>query len=111
MPDIWLVGNIKPIYKNKGNPLDPKNFRPINSCLGKLCTAILNERLCRFSEEVLDERNPIWFPKILLDDEQFFHIIFVFEIVKRKKKCFVPLSTSKKLLTRYGEMHYGTNYY
>jgi hypothetical protein len=29
MPDIWLVGNIKPIYKNKGNPLDSKNFRPI----------------------------------------------------------------------------------
>jgi hypothetical protein len=47
MPDIWLVGNIKPIYKNKGNPLDPKNFRPITilSCLGKLFTAILNERL------------------------------------------------------------------
>jgi hypothetical protein len=30
MPDIWLVGNIKSIYKNKGNPLDPKNFRPIS---------------------------------------------------------------------------------
>ena len=26
MPDIWLAGNIKPIYKNKDNPLDPKNF-------------------------------------------------------------------------------------
>jgi hypothetical protein len=46
LPDIWLIGSIKPIYKNKGNPLDPKNFRPITilSCLGKLFTAILNER-------------------------------------------------------------------
>ena len=47
LPDIWLIRSIKPIYKNKGNPLDPKNFRPITilSCLGKLFTAILNERL------------------------------------------------------------------
>jgi hypothetical protein len=46
LPDSWLIGSIKPIYKNKGNPLDPKNFRPntILSCLGKLFTAILNEQ-------------------------------------------------------------------
>jgi hypothetical protein len=33
--------------------LDPTNFRPISilSCLGKLFTAILNERLRRSSEE------------------------------------------------------------
>jgi hypothetical protein len=39
---------------NKVNPLDPKNFRPITilSCLGKLFTAILNERLRVFSEEI-----------------------------------------------------------
>ena len=42
---MWL--SIKPIYKNKGNPLDPKNVRPITilSCLDKLFTAILNEKL------------------------------------------------------------------
>jgi hypothetical protein len=28
MPDIWLVGNIKSIYKNKGNPLAPKKLPP-----------------------------------------------------------------------------------
>jgi hypothetical protein len=54
MKYLWpSTGSIKPIYKNKGNPLDPKNFRPITilSCLGKLFTAILNERLRVFSEE------------------------------------------------------------
>jgi hypothetical protein len=47
MPSSWLIGMIKPIYKNKGDKFDPKNYRPITiaSCLGKLFTAILNERL------------------------------------------------------------------
>ena len=26
LPDIWLIGNIKPMYKNKGNPHDPKKI-------------------------------------------------------------------------------------
>jgi hypothetical protein len=50
MPDIWLVGNIKLIYKNKGNPLDPKNFRPIIilSCPGKLFSHI-TVKIIRFT--------------------------------------------------------------
>ena len=38
VPDIWLLGNIKPIYKNKGDPLNPKYVRSITilSCFGKL---------------------------------------------------------------------------
>ena len=53
IPDSWLFGDIKPIYKNKGDPLNPKNFRPITilSCVGKLFTAILSERLSNFSDE------------------------------------------------------------
>jgi hypothetical protein len=52
MPSSWLIGMIKPIYKNKGDKFDPKNYRPITivSCLGKLFTAILNEKLTEFSE-------------------------------------------------------------
>lgn len=89
MPDIWLVGNIKPIYKNKGNPLDPKNFRPITilSCLGKLFTAILNERLCRFSEEaLLMNENQFGFRKSYSTTDSFFTLFSFFEILKRKKK-------------------------
>ena len=53
MPDIWLSGNIKKNYKNKGSK-DPKNYRPITniSCLGNLFTSILNERLMKLSDEV-----------------------------------------------------------
>jgi hypothetical protein len=52
MTSSWLIGMIKPIYKNKGDKFEPKNYRPITivSCLGKLFTAILNERLTEFSE-------------------------------------------------------------
>ena len=55
IPDSWLVGYIKPIYKNKGDKLDPKNFRPITilCCVSKLFTAILNERLNKFSDDFL----------------------------------------------------------
>jgi hypothetical protein len=37
IPDSWLLGYTKSIYKNKGNKLDPNNFRPITilSCVSK----------------------------------------------------------------------------
>ena len=83
------VFNSSPIYKNKGNPLDPKNFRPIIilSCLGKLFTAILNERLCRFSEEaLLMNENQFGFRKSYSTTDSFFTLFSFFEILKRRKK-------------------------
>jgi hypothetical protein len=55
IPDSWLVVYIKLIYKNKGDKLDPKNFRPITilCCVSKLFTTILNERLNKFSDDFL----------------------------------------------------------
>ena len=47
VPDDWCVGVIKPLFKNKGSMDDPDNYRGItlHSCMGKLFTALLNNRL------------------------------------------------------------------
>ena len=52
MPDIWCQGLITPIYKS-GDKSDPTNYRGIcvSSCLGKLFSSILNQRLYLYFEE------------------------------------------------------------
>ena len=54
IPQNWTLGNILPIYKNKGDKNMPENYRPITllSCFGKLFTAIINNRLNKYAEEV-----------------------------------------------------------
>jgi uncharacterized protein (DUF2344 family) len=55
VPESWLIGNIIPIYKNKEDSNDPNKFRPITivSCLDKLFTVVLTERLNKYSENLL----------------------------------------------------------
>ena len=54
IPTDWTLGIIKPIYKNKGSPNDPENYRGITllSCIGKLFTAVINTRLSNYLEGV-----------------------------------------------------------
>ncbi len=54
VPVSWSVGVITPIFKNKGSSKDPKNYRAITlmSCLGKIFTGILNNRLASLSDEI-----------------------------------------------------------
>jgi hypothetical protein len=53
IPEQWLYSDIIPIFKNKGDKSDPKNYRPITivSCFGKLFTSVLNNRLNKFSNQ------------------------------------------------------------
>ena len=48
----WTFAMITPIFKN-GSKMDPSNYRGISllSCLGKLFTAILNQRLLKYVVE------------------------------------------------------------
>ena len=50
VPSDWSVGLIKPLFKGKGSPQSPDNYRGITllSCVGKLFTAVLNERIVSF---------------------------------------------------------------
>ena len=52
IPELWTIGIINPIYKNKGDKTKPENYRPITllSCLGKLFTCILNKRITDYVE-------------------------------------------------------------
>ena len=50
VPSDWTIGLIKPIYKKRGSLNDPNNYRGISllSCLGKLFTSIINDRLTSY---------------------------------------------------------------
>ena len=52
LPNLWKLGYITPIFKNEDS-FDPSNYRGISvcSCLGKLFTLVINERLLKFIEE------------------------------------------------------------
>ena len=59
MPSSWGISFISPIFKNKGSRKDPDNYSGISiiSCLGKLFTALINERLTKFADinEIIGE--------------------------------------------------------
>ena len=52
MPTNWCVSLISPIPKGKGSKNDPNNYRGISliSCIGKLFTALINDRITKFAE-------------------------------------------------------------
>ena len=89
IPESWVAGNIIPIYKNIGDSNDPKNFRSITlvSCLGKLFTAILSERLSKYSDDffVMHE-NQCGFKQGYCTVDNVFTLYSFFELLKRKKK-------------------------
>lgn len=109
IPDTWLIGTIKPIYKKKGSPLNPENFRPITilSCLGKIFTAILNERMSTFLERnnILKE-NQAGFRANYSTTDHIFTLKFLIDVLKSQKKklfcAFIDFSLAFDKIWRTG---------
>ncbi|MEW8547740.1 MAG: reverse transcriptase domain-containing protein, partial [Candidatus Thiodiazotropha sp.] len=96
IPESWSVGTIKPIFKNKGDPKSPENYRPITilSCFGKLFTSVVNKRLNKYAEEVeLIEDCQAGFRKNHSTTDNIFIIKSLIDIAKSSKTnlhcCFI----------------------
>ena len=92
VPEEWLIGIIKPIFKNKGDPLSPENYRPITllSCLGKMFTYILSSRLEDFADDsTLIKDSQMGFRKgfSTLDNIVILHFLSNM-LINSKKKLF-----------------------
>jgi len=93
IPSSWSEGYIIPIFKNKGSPSQPENYRPITilSCLGKLFTSVLNARLTEFTKhyEVINE-SQAGFRAEYSTTDHIFTLHTLFELLRaRKQKLFV----------------------
>ena len=89
VPESWLIGNILPIYKIKGEVGNPENYRPITllSCLGKLFTAIINNRLNEYSNEKdLITHSQAGFRKGFSTTDNIFIIKSLIDILQSKNK-------------------------
>ena len=77
------------MYKNKGETLDVNNYRPITllSCLSKLFTAVLNNRLDTFLEDsdILNE-NQAGFRQSYSTTDHIFALNCITELLRHQKK-------------------------
>ena len=109
LPNAWLEGSIRPIYKNKGDRKKVQNYRPITilSCLGKVFTAVLNRRLTLFldTNETLLE-NQAGFRKNCSTTDHIFVPNSLIEILKASKQklfcAFVDFSLTFDSIWRVG---------
>ena len=87
-PQVWAVGEIIPVYK-KGNKNEPENYRGITllSCLGKLFTSILNNRLSIWAENNnVFQENQYGFRKQRSTTDCMFVLHGIIELLLNKSK-------------------------
>ena len=91
-PDYWTIGTISPIFK-KGDKSEVNNYRGITvlSCIGKLFTKLLNDRLTQWieSEHILTEAQ-FGFRKGRGTTDSIFALQGLIDILfSQGKKCYV----------------------
>ena len=108
-PDSWTLGIIKAIYKNKGDPNDPDNYRATTlvSSLGKLFTSILNSRLNNFSDEtyLVTKSQAVFLAGYSTQDNIFILYILITLYLSKKKKlfcCFIDFKKAFDTIWRTG---------
>ena len=107
-PSSWSVGTIIPIFKGKGDPKEPKNYRPINlsSCVGKLFTGLLNNRLKLFLE--VEKKMNVIQGAFLPGSSTTNHLLALHSLIEcvtgNNKPFFVHSSISQPPITKYGAM-------
>ena len=111
IPDSWSVGVIKTIYK-KGDPTLPQNYRPITilSCLGKLFTSVINNRLNEYAEKFnVIESCQAGFRKSHSTADNIFIIKSLIDIAKANKSklfgCFIDFKQAFDTVWRTGLWH------
>ena len=89
IPETWTSGIIVPIYKKKGDPTDPSNYRGITllSVLGKVFTKMLNDRLEKFANDnEIILKNQAGFRKKHSTTDQVYVLQNLIELYLAKKK-------------------------
>ena len=102
-PETWSIGLIIPLYKKKGDRKDSNNYRGITllSCVGKLFTTILNERLKAYCESnnIISE-NQVGFRTKHSTTDHIFSLKMLLDLMfnsKQKLDLFLQASCKKKL--------------
>ena len=104
VPETWTLGMIQPIFKNKGSARDPSNYRPITliSCLGKVFTQILNNRIQKYvdEEETISECQSGFRKKRSTVDNMFILHNLIELVCKSKKSIYCTFIDLKQAFDR-----------
>ena len=105
----WRSAVIVPLYKDKGERTECKNYRGISlvSVVGKIYAGILVDRVRRRTGGLTgDEQGVFRAGKVCVD--QIFTLKYMGEYVREKNiKCMLVLWISRRHITRLKGKHYG----